>query len=500
MYTLLWCRFLDNITLVILVTDLSKHLDDHPVTYYYNTDGVSVGKGVKYPLTNEQVLQLCLRMVASQSRGGRRVQVVIVGTHRDLEGNCTQSREEKNRLLKKMVESFGLEKCVVYKDLDHNEVIFAINAKDPEEVDYQTAGDLRKVIYESAGNAEVIGIPFNYYGVEQTLKKKVEESGHIAFLESDLLKEVSHYYFTEESLKAALRYLHQKKLIFFFEEEFPGRVIGKPQTILDKHTEVVAYHIEISTNPEQQRALAGIWKKFRDFGILNVDCLKKFPKHYVEGVFTPVDMMKLFEKLLIVSEVSDGEYLMPCVLTAKEQAECIPVPETQSVPPMILHFPGGPARYGVFCGTICHVMTESKWKLFKSATSEGNRFVISRNSIHFSIPGYLGKVTFNDPLDSFFVVTVHVLSDVPSYSESISRMCIEVRDTLVHAINKVTEKLNYFPDSPEVAFLCEEHMATSLHPATVSKIGDILLCTKYDVQGGSVTAQHRVWLRGEGDI
>ena len=25
-------------------------------------------------------------------------------------------------------------------------------------------------------------------------------------------------------------------------------------------------------------------------------------------------MMKLFERLLIVSEVSDGEYLMPCVL------------------------------------------------------------------------------------------------------------------------------------------------------------------------------------------
>ena len=29
---------------------------------------------------------------------------------------------------------------------------------------------------------------------------------------------------------------------------------------------------------------------------------------YVEGVFSPADMMKLFEKLLIVSEVNAGEY------------------------------------------------------------------------------------------------------------------------------------------------------------------------------------------------
>ena len=146
-------------------------------------------------------------------------------------------------------------------------------------------------------------------------------------------------------------------------------VIGETQCILNKHTEVVAYHIELTTNPNRRGAVHGIWRKFMECGILNVDCLKKFPAHYVEDVFSPADMMKLFEKLLIVSEVNAGEYLMPCVLQAKPLANCNPEPETQSVPPMVLHFPGGAARYGVFCGATCNLMTESKWKLYKNAES-----------------------------------------------------------------------------------------------------------------------------------
>ena len=278
------------------------------------------------------------------------------------------------------------------------------------------------------------------------------------------------------------------KRIFYFEEEFPGVVIGEPQSVLNKHTEVVAYHIELTTNPKKQGAVHGIWRKFMECGILNVDCLKKFPANYAEGVFSPADMMKLFEKLLIVSEVSDGEYLMPCVLPADPQANCNPEPETQSVPPMVLHFPGGAARYGVFCATICHVMTEGKWTLFRSAEST---FHLTRNSVHFSVPGYRGKVTINDSFGPFFLVTIH-----HAHSESLPTMCAEVRDTLLHAIEEATEKLNYAPDSPKVAFLCEEHTPTSHHPATVSKTGTELLCTKDRALGWPISSQHRVWLTG----
>ena len=199
-------RFIENMSLGILVNNLSQSLDDCPLNYYYNADGESVGEGVRSLLTNEQVIRLCLRMIASQSQGGRRVRFVFVGTHRDLEGKCTQLREEKNRRLKEMVESFGLEDCVIYRNRQFDELIFAVDAKHPKQVDHQTIGDLRELMMDESA-ARVIKIPVSYHCLELTLKQKVKESGgQIAFHESDILKAVSHYYFTEESLKAALRY------------------------------------------------------------------------------------------------------------------------------------------------------------------------------------------------------------------------------------------------------------------------------------------------------
>ena len=108
-------RFLENLEFAILVTNLSLNLDDYPLNYYYSKDGAPVGEGVESALTSEQVLRLCLRMIASQSQGDRHVSFVFVGTHRDLERRSTESREEKNRRLMEMVKSFGLEDSVIYK-------------------------------------------------------------------------------------------------------------------------------------------------------------------------------------------------------------------------------------------------------------------------------------------------------------------------------------------------------------------------------------------------
>ena len=46
-------RFLDGISLGILVTDLSQCFDDYPINCYYNEKGEPVGEGVRSTLTNE---------------------------------------------------------------------------------------------------------------------------------------------------------------------------------------------------------------------------------------------------------------------------------------------------------------------------------------------------------------------------------------------------------------------------------------------------------------
>ncbi len=404
--------------------------------------------------------------------------------------------EEKNHLLKEMVEFFGLQESIIRRS--HREFIFAVNAKNPEPVDHETVGELKKRILAECP-PRTISIPISYHAVELTLKEMAKEMHHIAFTESAILKELTNYRFTgQSSLKDALRYLHEKNLIFYYEEA--GRVIGEPQAIFNKHSQIVVYHTELSAyRIERLEKLHEIWCRFVKFGILTIRCLEKFPDHYVEGVFSPADMMKLFVKLLLVSELSDGEYFMPCVLKADPLTSCNPEPGTQSLPPMVLHFQGGPVRFGVFCGTICHLMTRSNWKLLMDPKVADQPFHITRNSIHFTLPGCRGKVTVNDSFFTFFVVTIHVPTDVPAHSESVSRMCMEVRDALLKAIAEVTEKLNYSPDTPTVAFLCEgKHDSSPSHPAVVSSFGMELLCTMVgNTLGGSLTAAHKVWLRGK---
>ena len=51
---------------------------------------------------NEQIIHLCLRMMVSKSQGVRRVKIIFVGTHRDEEYKCTETREEKKHKLKGM--------------------------------------------------------------------------------------------------------------------------------------------------------------------------------------------------------------------------------------------------------------------------------------------------------------------------------------------------------------------------------------------------------------
>lgn len=72
-------RFVDNVDFGILVTNLSQCLDEHPLTFYYGSDGKPVGEGVKSQFTNEEILRLCLCMVTSKSHGNEPIKFLVVG-------------------------------------------------------------------------------------------------------------------------------------------------------------------------------------------------------------------------------------------------------------------------------------------------------------------------------------------------------------------------------------------------------------------------------------
>ena len=134
---------------------------------------------------------------------------------------------------------------------------------------------------------------------------------------------------------------------------------------------MISFNIELCTNPDICEAVGSEWIEFGERGILHISCLDRFPSNYIEGVFTPKDLLQLFTSLCIVSKLSSDEYLMPCVLPVEEKAFCNPEPETQPVPAMVVEFPNGGPMLGLFCGLVCYLINAGRWQIESLSTSPG---------------------------------------------------------------------------------------------------------------------------------
>ena len=493
-------RFISGISLGVVVTDLSQDLADYPISYFYGDDGKSVGKGIKSSLTNEQILRVFLQMIVSQSTKQKKVNIMIVGTHKDVEHKSKEKRKKKEEKIKDIVTTFGLEKNIIYTDETHASIIFAVNALHPEKEDHAVG---QKIMEETMNekDAQIISIPIKHHNLELTLKM-LSKSKSVAIPIEEVFQHVSHYYKTCESMKEGLVFLHRSFRIFYFKE-FPDIVFGEPQLLLNFMTRVTVYHIKLTTNPNQAATSTGAWKQFKEQGIITEAILVGICNVFDE-VLTPRRMIEVMEKLLIACVVGDGEYLMPSLLTALAtlpQAKpslwlrWLPsklgnylidlISGLTSDVTMLFHFPLGLVRFGVYCSTICELISNYNWKLTGA---------VSRNRFCFRRPLCAGTVALIDSFDSFFIVNL----DVPSNfsSELLPNMCSDVQDTLLTVINKVTKELRYSEDQPLVSFICKRHLSTP-HAAVYDKTYEHLLCTKDSNVINEIQDKHRLWLKSK---
>ena len=481
-------RFISGLAVAIIVTNLSERLDECPTSYFYGKDGELVGKGEPSKITNEQMLRQFLQMVVSQSRGNSEIKFIIVGTHSDLEYRCTETRGEKEKKISDMVKSFDLGDNATYADHKCEKLIFAVNAKHPSEADYEVGQRVMEVVMDEDG-AETINIPLKFHLLEETLRE-MSTTGKIAFTVSEIMQSVKKYFNNEKSLKAGLQYLEKSNRIFYFNELFPDKVIGEPQAVLNMVTEIVESHINLSGDIDTGRVMDGLWKKFKEQGILTVKILNKISNGY-DPHFTPDDILKLLEKLLILFKRRPGEFLMPCLLSTEVS---MPTFENLTADPMLqismmLHFQKGLARIGIFCSSICKFISGEGWKHYENSN-------VSRNHFTLTHPDVFGVVCFQDSNDSFFQVTLHFPADPELDSDIVPDMCVALQHTVKQVINEVTQALCYHPDEPVLAFECKKRHtpSLSLHPAKYFKGRKSLRCTKDPLISTKLTEWHRLWL------
>ena len=469
-------RFISGMSLGILVIDLSKRLDEHPMSYFYGADGQRVGEGVKSSMTNEQLFRLFLQMIVSQSQEHRKTKFLIVGTHRDEEVNSVgETREQKEKKIADIITSSGMEENVTYTDQSHEHIIFAVNAKTPEDCDVALGHKIMlEVMNES--RARHISIPLKYLNLELTLKQ-LSTTEKLAFSVDQVFDLMTRYFEDHGSLNSGLEFLNTTFRIFYFSKL--KLVIGEPQLLLNFITKIIVFHIELTTNPNKSVASYGTWKCFKEQGIITEEIVTHFLK--VSKITLSVKLMvEVLETFLIICKVDEEKYLMPCLLTTTTTSVA-----QSTKPSMLCHFPQGLARFGIYCCTVCKLVSSYKWKMYLKNT-------VCRNSIQFTLPRCPGIVTFNDSFGSFFQVIV----DIPPL---LSHKCVDIRNTITRVIGEVTQELRYLPDQPVLAFLCEHpHVPfISPHAAEYIKEDDYLLCTKDPMVITKVTDVNKLWLQGK---
>ena len=478
--------FLRRTSVWVYVLKLSERLDEYPTVEFYDENGSRVGKPYAAAYTNKQIFEKFIQMIKShKAAGGKSPKVLVVGTHKDKQSECTESIEEKNRILRKLLKP--LEEDIIYSNVARGDLIFPLNAQSPDESDHKIAEEIRALIMRCSPQSDEI--PLRWYALQLKFQEIAEALGREVISREECLAIARKLHMDETSLDAALQFLDSLNAIYYFKRILPKAIFCDTQVLLDKTTELVVRSYELRDSSKcESVACAAEWKKFSEYGRVSSSLLDTFKKHYVRGVFTSQELIKLFQEILILADFpKPGYHFMPCLLQRLSQTEVAKhrTPATC----FITHFPHG-GRFGMFCALIAYLLSPENrfpgaWNVIVSEPTNAP-LCLHRNCIKFALPDCPGKIILIDSVDFF---EIHVDAS-PKAVPGLRRY---VRDAILVGLEKAAETLHYTNSKPRIAFPCPCDQG-DFHVATVNLEQSWWVCSTNQEEFGDLEEKHTVWL------
>ena len=350
-------------------------------------------------------------------------------------------------------------------------VTFRINARKPGNSDFDKVKTLKKSLL-SKSKVKSRNLLLKWYGYEVALHLLMQKLGRQCLSRTECEFIGHKLEFDIPSLNAALEYLRELNILSFFDV-LPSVIFASSQVILDKITELVAYHLELKGH---YGAMDGAQRKFLQQGIMSLEILKspRLSKHYTEGLFEPHNLLAVLVSKLVVTKVSQDEFMMPCVMDMRDIFPSPPPIDDHVLrSSFALHFSKKSPMLGVFCCTVAYLLSNAGWELL---TENDDVVMVARNSVAFKMPKRLpGKLTFIDPVSSYFLVEV----ELPAIVHSPAKIYQEIRDTFFTAMMQALGNLNYEVKMPTLSFLCPEQSSKcsrSPHLASMDNFENLLTC------------------------
>ena len=465
--------FLRNLSFYVFVFRLCDDLAKHPVVEFY-VDGKPVGSPFTSAQSIEQLLQHCVRCIHSHrpptGSESECPQIMVIGTHVDHEKKSSESRDEKNRKILKHLSPLD-QKHIMFHDASEKKVLFPINARFPGDAEDKIVKQIRQALL-CTDLVKPVDIPSRWFALEILLEEMAQalERGVLS-KEDCITAAIEKLHFEEDAVDAALQYLDQVSAILYYPKIFPNVVFADPQIVLDKISELVFKSVEMEKLSKEQ-ALTGEWIKFHEFALVTIKFLsqKVFETHYVPGLFEVDDLVVLFKKLLIFATFSASEYFVPALLRHLD-SKAVDDHRVRCIPSLVLQFPGGGPRQGIFCALLCWLVSPENdspapWSI--SVDELGSPICLYRNSVQFDVPDLVANVIL---IDTYTHFEVHI--DI--LPEDADDLCPEefpvIRKTIEKGVHKAALNLGYFNSSPSSALLCpcgrrEAHVAEIISKST----------------------------------
>ena len=489
--------FLRNLSLQLLVFKLPEKLSQPPVVDYHKPDGTSYQLG-HFVLSNEQLLTQCAQMARSQrhqistpyvERQPESTKIMVIGTFKDHEHECSETREEKNGRLRQAFRQFH--------DLliprSEKEVIYPVNAtlagpgrdKDP------VAAELRQVIH-SCGQSLRVKFPVALYLLELELRRIGR--GTISWDQCwDIARQL--HFESKEALDTALNFYHELNLFLYYPDVLKNTVFVDPMSLLDKLTQLFESHIELKDATDDQIQSDELLR-YRNEALITRGVLKEFTHGYQEGLFTLEDLIRLLEHLLIVAAIPNGgdsALFMPSLLEQQEDDEIVRPKSGVSVP-LLVDFPSKCAPIGAFCAFMVSLLSSKGHLTWSVPQLEGTvSTTLYRNVITVSVAS--NDVFSPDESDCSTAVTlvnsqayyeVHVDSEYPSDILPL------IREDIDRGLQNACSTLSY-KVTHQIAFHCS-CLLPDPHPAFLSDDRTSLVCTENKGVTISLAEKQKLWL------
>lgn len=467
-----------NASVNLLVLKLNEELQAKPDNEWYN-DGNCITEPKEMALTNKQYLVQAARSVFLSKPKLKIKQaisvpekpsIVLIGTHKDQEKECRESREEKEKLLKS--------EPIFKKHLKENHIT-CIRGRLILDIDGSESGHaskdnidkldkLRNALLTHSSKLK-IKVPLAWYFLLLDIQSESENDHFISLERSYQLGEELEI--SQEGVKAALQFFDELNLILYFPSSCENVVFCNPDFLLQKLTDMIVTSVSLPDVDDK----VGSRATFREQGIFTCE-LFQTPK-FLEGfndLFSLDDFLRLLQDLPIIAQISvdpqKREYFMPCVLAFEESTTSHSVvhDEYYSVDPLIIIFPTGCSPTGVFCATIVHLIKsegegELKWIVTSSEHLQRKRNVIEfqiicTSNVKSHFDNSIGTVVFEDTSSHFVIQTT-----------CDRNKCYQLCTMLLSALENAIEDLSYDANRIDyvVGVQCTTCTGTEAHVASI---------------------------------